>query len=121
MAEDQPRDMLKDMPKFSIKELLLATTLIAVGSGMVSLVFMLTNVPKVGEHLEEYAAFTSWFGGGAMIGAGILTPFKRPWLGAVIGLVVQLIIRVTSSSQPQNQYRPPTSSLFQHGIDRGPG
>ena len=32
------------------------------------------------------------YGGGALIGAGLFTPFKRPWTGAIIAFVVQVVL-----------------------------
>jgi hypothetical protein len=32
-----------------------------------------------------------WFGSGAIIGAGLLLPFKRPLTGAFFGLVIQAL------------------------------
>ena len=29
-----------------------------------------------------------WFGGGVFVGAGLFTPFKKPWLGAALGFLV---------------------------------
>jgi hypothetical protein len=33
-----------------------------------------------------------WLAGGAIIGAGAMTPMKHPIIGAVIGFVIQLVI-----------------------------
>ena len=32
------------------------------------------------------------FGGAVLVGVGLFLPLKRPWLGAVAGLVVQILI-----------------------------
>jgi hypothetical protein len=36
--------------------------------------------------------YSLWLGSGILIGAGVLTPFKRTLQGAVIGLVVQMLL-----------------------------
>jgi hypothetical protein len=36
--------------------------------------------------------FLGWLVGGAFIGAGILHPFKRAWLGAMLGVLAQLAL-----------------------------
>jgi hypothetical protein len=33
-----------------------------------------------------------WVGGGMLMGAGILTPFRKTLLGAVLGLIIQAIL-----------------------------
>ena len=79
------------MPRFTIKDLLIATALIAIGAGALAFLF------RGGEGLfaaglgSEAAVLVLWIGGGACIGAGLLTPFKRPLVGAVIGMVIQTI------------------------------
>ena len=60
------------MGRFSLRRLLIATTLIAVGIGLLQLPANL---------------FTIAFGG-PLIGAGVLTPLRRPWVGALLGLVL---------------------------------
>src|SRR4051812_24553922 len=36
--------------------------------------------------------FAMRFGGAMVVGVGLFLPIKRPWLGAVIGLAVQIMI-----------------------------
>ena len=75
------------MPRFTIKDLLIATTLIAVGATMIWMIFNLT-IARHDPVSRFYTLYTLWAGGGAFTGAGILTPFKRPWLGAGCGVAV---------------------------------
>jgi hypothetical protein len=78
------------MPRFTVKDLLLATTLIAIGAG--TLAFLFQNGEQI-KHSYGAAIFAGlWFGGGAFIGAGTFLPFKRPWTGAVIGVVIQFLL-----------------------------
>lgn len=61
------------MANYSLKRLFVATTLVAVGIG----IFTLRLQP---------ALFAISFSG-ALIGAGILTPVRHPWIGAVVGFI----------------------------------
>jgi hypothetical protein len=70
------------MPSFSLKSLLLSTTLISIGAGMLWVVFHYP--PNLGMLLY-------WLGGGVLIGAGVCTPIRQPFLGGLLGLVVQII------------------------------
>lgn len=58
--------------RYSLKQLLLATTLIAVGAGLLVLT------------LSRSLATTPF--AGALIGAGILTPVRYHWVGAFVGI-----------------------------------
>ena len=80
--------MLNDMPRFTVKDMLLAITLIAVGAGVQS--FLVRN-PDALRGPGDIAALLMLLGycGGACIGAGLLLPFKRALKGAVIGIAVQ--------------------------------
>ena len=76
------------MPRFALKDLFLATTLIAVGMSLLYLLF--SREPWRG--WSAVVPYALAYGGSALIGAGILAPFKRPWIGAVVGVVVQVVI-----------------------------
>jgi hypothetical protein len=75
------------MPRFSLKHLLLSTTLVAVGLVLLLLIFR-----EPGGSLGDSAAIVCWFGGGALIGAGLLAPFRKWWIGAAIGMGIQLLV-----------------------------
>lgn len=64
---------MRDMARFSLKQLLVATTLVAVGVGVLALTFS--------------RSLTTTSFAGALIGAGVLTPFRHPWVGAIVGLL----------------------------------
>ena len=70
------------MPRFSLKSLLLSTTLITLGAGMLSVVF---------HYPLNLGTLLCWFGGGVLIGTGVCTPIRQPFLGGLLGLVVQVI------------------------------
>jgi hypothetical protein len=74
-----------------VKHLLLAAALIAVGIACLSIIL---SIPRSGpfEWYYVYEVPLIWFGGGALIGAGLLTPFKKVAIGAVIGIGVQIVL-----------------------------
>lgn len=77
------------MPRFTVKDLLIATTLISLGAGL--WVVMTNNPHLFSINRERYVLFLLiWFGGGAIIGAGLLTPFTRIWAGAFAGVAASL-------------------------------
>ena len=89
------RGMIEGMvPKFSIKALLIATALVAVGLTIAFLLFR--------PWLEPYGRFIwpirtiFYFGGFALAGAGLMYPFKKlklgAWLGALMGLLYGLTL-----------------------------
>jgi hypothetical protein len=75
------------VPKFSIKDLLIATIFVAVGLGMVTSIFK----SSVYFHGTEYGAPFLWFGGCALIGLGLGWPFKQPLVGIFLGFLISII------------------------------
>lgn len=78
------------MPRFRVNDLLIATTLVATGLGM--LVFVATS--RLGEEYPSYlrpggAYFV--LGALGLIGAGLGTPFHRPFIGALVVMVFSII------------------------------
>jgi hypothetical protein len=73
------------MPRFSIKDLFIATTLVAVGVGALCVLFSREETPVI-------PGLILFFGGSALIGAGIFMPFKWRWVGAGIGVLFAAII-----------------------------
>ena len=69
------------MPKFSIKDLLIATSLVAFGSALISAAIVRPNPGP------QFAV--TWYGGGMLIGAGLFFPFRAPWIGVYVGVIVQ--------------------------------
>jgi hypothetical protein len=78
------------MPKFRTKDLLVASALTAIGLGLIGGNILYQEASKV----EQPTPFTlfCWLVGPPLIGAGLLTPFKHPWIGAA--LVIALMIAV---------------------------
>jgi len=74
------------MPRFSLKSLLLATTLISLGAGTLWCVF---HYPFRTESPNPYWPLC-WLGGGVLIGAGVGTPLRQWFLGGFLGLVIQI-------------------------------
>jgi hypothetical protein len=88
--------LTKTMPRFSLKDLLIGTALLAAGDTAICGIGRLPNDMSLG---SGYQAITLlWFGGGTLIGAGLFIPFKRPWLGAALGLLAQAGILVAAFS-----------------------
>jgi hypothetical protein len=79
------------MPRFTIDELLRAITLVSFGAGMVLFSISLRTCvfPNPGMAL-------TWCCAGALIGAGLFTPFQRPLCGAAIGVAVQVGIMIAA-------------------------
>ncbi|MCI0333969.1 MAG: hypothetical protein L0228_12185 [Planctomycetes bacterium] len=73
------------MPRFSIKDLLVSTTLVAVG--LAGIVVVVNHWPS-GPTWSDAVLFIS---GNALIGAGILGRAKKPWIGALLGATIGLI------------------------------
>ena len=81
MKLDHRASML--IPQFTLKELFAAMGLIAAGLSMVTL----GRSPMLsGERWWAIVPLGLWYVGGAFLGAGAMTPLKKPWLGAYIGL-----------------------------------
>jgi hypothetical protein len=76
------------MPRFSIKVLLVAMTLVAGGMGLIYFAFQHPNLR--GDETLQLAG--GWLGGGVLIGAGMFTLFGKPWFGAIIGFALALAI-----------------------------
>jgi divalent metal cation (Fe/Co/Zn/Cd) transporter len=89
------------MPKFSIKDMLMMTTTLAVGIGSIAYI----SRPPLGYALlhgspgnaeltaaDKFELMLILFGGGALIGAALLMPFKGkwPWIGALLGVLIQV-------------------------------
>jgi hypothetical protein len=75
------------MPRFTIKEMLIATTLIALGAAPFGIIHRYGRMMS-GEYLR-------WTGlaaecGIILIGVGLFVPFKRPWTGALVALIFQI-------------------------------
>jgi hypothetical protein len=87
------RFKLNGMPRFTIKDLLIATTLVAVGAGLIAF-WMRTPELDTESWLFLPALVVCWYGGGAFIGAGLFIPFKRPLTGVFIAVVIQTLLGI---------------------------
>jgi hypothetical protein len=80
------------MPRFSVKDLIVATTLIGAG--------LATAFLTLGTPYEEFRVrfwFISlglWIGGWAIVGAGAMYPFKKAEMGAWIGVAIATLILI---------------------------
>jgi hypothetical protein len=70
------------MKRFTLKDLLIGISLIAIGLGMIGSgeIMRLTSV----------SALCLWLVAWPVIGAGVFYPFKRPMVGAVAAVFFQL-------------------------------
>jgi hypothetical protein len=82
---------------FTTMRLLASVALIAVGVGVVvwwwgyALRPLPENAPRPSQWFRVML-FTMWLAGGAMIGAGLLAPFRLATAGIVVGLFIQFSI-----------------------------
>jgi hypothetical protein len=76
------------MPTFSLRRLFASITLIAIGCAIDSA--LCRNVLGLAMHKD--LAFVLWAIPGALIGAGILLPFRLLHVGAVVGTIVRLAV-----------------------------
>jgi hypothetical protein len=79
------------MPRFSLKDLLLATTLIAIGAGAESFIIR-SDAFRGSEYSRLGVLMLFGYCGAACLGAGLLLPFKRPLIGIVLGMAMQSLI-----------------------------
>ena len=77
------------MPRFSIKDLMLAITLVAVGTGLVCFANRCLDIGDV--RYKFWELVVCWWVGGWLAGAGLFIPFKRAWTGVVIALAIQFL------------------------------
>lgn len=77
-----PRSMRLRGARFGIRTMLLSVAMIAIGFATMCLM----------RGTGGYLQIACWFVGGAIVGAGILYPFRLARLGALLGLVVQGLI-----------------------------
>ena len=80
------------MPRFTIKDMLIATTLIAVGVGMIASLLRNTYFSNNGGAAAILVMMLLWYGGGACIGAGLFMPFGSPRTGAGLALMIQVVL-----------------------------
>jgi hypothetical protein len=79
-----PDSRSKLLVQFSLRELLFSTTLFA--TGIVAVCITIEPRP----YLSTWSHIVCWLSGGALIGASLFVPFKRPYIGAALGVLVQL-------------------------------
>ena len=84
------------MPKFTTKDLLSSTALVSLGCGLLWMIF---NRPEFigGDYI--FGLLFAWPCAFAIIGAGLLLPVGRPWLGAGLGLLAFTILMMLPDVQ----------------------
>ena len=76
--------------QFSLRRLFASLTL--AGMGLAIIGGLATRQYDLTPSIADIPAALAWLGGGMMLGAGLLLPFNRPALGAVLGFAVQFLI-----------------------------
>lgn len=80
------------MPRVTALHSAVATTLVALGIGLICI------PSQIGHAIDGYgiislaAYLLLCHGGGALIGAGLFFPFKRPWTGALMVVIIQAVL-----------------------------
>ena len=77
------------MPRFSLKQTLVSTTLIAAGIAYYGYLKAHSDEPFL---LGMEIAVLFWLASGAAIGVGIFGLFRRPFLGACIGALGAFVV-----------------------------
>ena len=75
------------LPQFTIRDLLLSTTLIGMATGMLTLLLRIASIASTRYMVVVVVYFTI----GPLFGAGLFTPIKRPILGADLGGIIQVV------------------------------
>jgi hypothetical protein len=79
---------MRDKPRFTIKDLLVGTTLVS--AGLMAAVYSWCAEPALLQTWQR--PLFPWPIGCAMVGAGAMYPFKKATLGILIGLGVSLFV-----------------------------
>ena len=77
------------MPRFSLTQLFLSLTALAVGWGCTAWLSHSTGV------INTRSAIGIWLGIGAMVGSGLHNLIGRPILGAMLGVAFQALLLIT--------------------------
>jgi hypothetical protein len=80
------------MKRFSLSQLLVAMTALAVGWGITS---WLSHAGSSGTFVRRSTAIELWLAVGAIVGGGLLNLVARPGLGAILGLAFQAGLLMT--------------------------
>ena len=97
------------LPRYSLGNLLFATTAMAAGIG--SLAHLFGDM----DSLRPLAVLGLWFGGVTVIGAGLSSIFRRPVLGAVVGfLIATALVMSVIAIVIARQYPPPSYGVYRH-------
>jgi hypothetical protein len=106
------------MPRFTVKDVLLAMLLVAIGLTMVVAI----RVDPPGSRNPDLN-LCLFLGGMPCIGAGLAAPFHRKWVGAGIGAILAMILvtvafsltsKRASNPGPAKRRLPPAFVLPEH-------
>jgi hypothetical protein len=79
------------MPHFSLKQLILASTLVSIGIGLIAI------DKQLGWGIDPARDALLWSVASMLIGAGVMAPFNRKQLGALLGpfvLALAIVIAI---------------------------
>ncbi len=76
------------LPRFSLEEIIGSITLVALGAGALTWLWRMPSTGRLSP-ATEVLCVVLWFACAPLIGAGLFLPFKRPWLGALVGAAMQ--------------------------------
>ena len=98
------------MPRFTLKELLIASTLVCLGAGSMAVgqshILRYYGDGVYGELPRQIAVdMLLWYGGCAVIGAGVFLPFKRPFIGASVAFIVLLVFYIVAFGIGMSKFR----------------
>lgn len=92
MPQDEP------VPRFSIKDLMVATIIVSIG------MLMATRSSKSLVHPDEHFTNADFFfqivfylTGSGLAGAGLLSLLERPFIGGCVGVILGYVVLKTSS------------------------
>ena len=80
------------MPRYSLRALLLSVTLLAGGFCLMGVAFQPNTVTG------DWGEALCGLGGSARFGAGLMTPFGKPWIGAAAGIGILLLLTFMAAS-----------------------
>ena len=81
------------MPRFTTTTILASTAMVLIGAAMLVCMVVPLDAWKSGRQIASVLGSFGLMGGsGALIGAGVLLPFKRPVIGFLLGVLIQFAV-----------------------------
>jgi hypothetical protein len=89
-------DIRPTVPRFSLRQLLLAVALFAAGLSL--MLAAVRSSPVAAWRFNPAYGILLWLSGGPLVGAGVMTPWGRPLLGALLGFQIQIVLMIIAIS-----------------------